>query len=272
TVAAVLGNYNIRRTGPSVQKLDQIKLDKAYSIYKERFANAGDFTFLFVGSFEAEKIKPLIEQYIGSLPAINRKEEARDLGISAPKGRLSKEVKKGQEQKSTVRLLFSGDYKYSEAENIQLDALASVLDIKLTERLREDESGVYGVNVNALHAKSPKERYNFNIQFGCGPENVEKLIASALDEINKIKTNGAQTADIEKFVAEEKRNTELQLKENSFWTSYLVGQYQNNEDPKRILSYTDLLKSVTPQTLKAIANKYLGGDNYIRLVLMPEGK
>ena len=272
TVAALLGNYNIRRTGPSVQKLDQIKLDKAYSIYKERFANAGDFTFIFVGSFDAEKIKPLIEEYIGSLPAINRKEEARDLGIVGPKGRVSKEVKKGQEQKATVRLLFSGDYKYSEAENIQLDALAAVLDIKLTERLREDESGVYGVSVNALHAKSPRERYNFNIQFGCGPENVEKLITSALDEINKIRTNGAQPADIEKFVAEEKRTTELQLKENSFWASYLVSQYQNNEDPKRVLAYTDLLKSVTPQALKTIANKYLSGENYIRLVLMPETK
>jgi zinc protease len=72
SLAAILGNYNVRRTGPSVEKLSQINLDRAFDIYKERFADASDFTFVFVGNFTAEKIKPLLEQYLGSLPSINR--------------------------------------------------------------------------------------------------------------------------------------------------------------------------------------------------------
>lgn len=272
TVAAVLGNYHVRRTGPSIQKVEQINLDRAYQIFRERFADAGDFTFTFVGNFEPQKIRPLLEQYLGGLPAAGRKESARDLGIKTPAGKIQKTVYKGQEPKASVRLIFTGDYNYNPDNNNRLDALAEVLTIKLIERLREDEGGVYGVGARASYSKYPQGRYNLTISFGCGPENAEKLIASALDEINKIKQNGAQAVDVEKFVAEERRSTETQLKENNFWLSYLTTQIQNNEDPKQILSYLESLKKITPQALKETATTYLSGSNFIRLELMPEKK
>ena len=142
----------------------------------------------------------------------------------------------------------------------------------MIERLREDEGGVYGVGARASYTKYPQATYSINISFGCGPENVDKLIASTLDEINKIKQNGAQAVDIEKFIAEERRSTEIQLKDNGFWLGYLTGQIQNNEDPKQILGYLESIKKITPENLKVAANKYLSGDNYIRLVLLPEKK
>lgn len=272
TVSAVLSNNNSRRTGPSLEKLNQINLDRAFEIYKERFADASDFVFTFVGSFTLEAIKPLLLQYLGSLPASNRKEKAIDLGIKIPAGVIAKTVYKGQEPKATVRLVFSGDFTYNKENNKRIDALAEVLNIKLIERLREDEGGVYGVSANASQTKFPQNRYSLSISFGCAPENVEKLIASTLDEINKIKTNGALAVDIQKFVAEETRTTETDLKTNGFWLGNIIDSYQNEEDPKDILNYTDSLKKITPEHLKAAANLYLSGKNYIRLVLMPEKK
>ncbi|MBC7759888.1 MAG: insulinase family protein, partial [Phormidesmis sp. FL-bin-119] len=272
SVSAILGNYNIRRTGPTVQKVDQINLDRAFDIYKERFADASDFTFTFVGNFEPEKIKPMLEQYLGSLPSTNRKESPKDLGIKIPAGKIDKKVYKGTEPKANVRLVFSGDYSYNEKNNNQLDALAEVLSIKLIERLREDEGGVYGVGARASYSKLPQGRYTMTITFGSAPENVEKLISSTLDEINKIRQNGAQAVDLEKFIAEETRTTETQLKDNGFWLNYLNNQLQNEEDPKQVLTYLASLKELTPAALKAAANTYLSGNNYIRLVLLPEVK
>jgi len=272
TVSAVLGSYSVRRTGPSVAKLDQINLDRAYEIYKERFADASDFTFTIVGSFEVAKIKPLLEQYLGALPATNRKESAVNLGIRMPVGIVNKTVYKGQEPKATVRLTFGGDYTYTENNNNQLDGLAEVLNIKLLERLREDEGGVYGVNASSSYQKFPTNRYSLTVSFGCAPENVEKLIASTLDEIKKVKTNGGAAVDIQKFVAEETRSTETNLKSNQFWLGTLVNAAQNEEDPKAVLKYVESLKKVTPESLKEAANTYLNGKNYIRLVLMPEKK
>ncbi len=272
TVSAVLGNYNYRRTGPSLAKVEQINLDRAFEIYKERFADAGDFTFVFVGSFDVEKIKPLLAQYLGGLPAAGRKEEAKDLGINIPAGKIQKTVYKGTEPKSTVRLVLSGDFDYS-LENVnQLEALGEILQIKLIERLREAEGGVYSPGAFVNYSKYPTPRYTYAIAFGCGPENVEKLIAASMDEINKIKQSGPQAVDLEKFIAEERRSTEVQMKENTYWLGYLSQQYQNNEDPKMVLTYLESLKKLNPEGLKAAANQYLNGANFIRLVLEPEKK
>ncbi|MBC7912750.1 MAG: insulinase family protein, partial [Pyrinomonadaceae bacterium] len=272
TIAAVMGSYNIRRTGPSLAKLEQIKLDRAFEIYKERFADASDFTFTFVGSFKVEEIKPLLAQYLGALPAIKRVETAKDLGIIPPSGKVEKTVYKGQEPKATTRLVFTGDYIYNEDINNQLDALGEVLQIKLIERLREEESGVYSPRVQMTYSKFPRNRYSFTVSFGSSPENIDKLVAATLNEINKIKEKGALATDIEKFLAEEKRTTEIQLKQNGFWSAYLQGQYQNNESPTQVLSYLDSLKKLTPESLKEVANKYLSGDNMIKLVLLPANK
>jgi zinc protease len=272
TVSAVLGNYNVRRTGPSIAKLEQVNLDKAYNIYRERFANAGDFTFTFVGSFKIDEIKPLLEQYLGSLPTKTQTENFKDLGIIPPAGKITKSVYKGQEPKATVRMVFSGDYNYNEENNNQLSALGEVLQIKLIERLREEESGVYSPGARMSYSKYPRNRYSFTVMFGCAPENVDKLVNAALLEINKVKTGGAQAADVEKFLAEERRSTEVQLKQNGFWLGYLSGQYQNDESPTKVLSYLESLKKINPATLKATANKYLTGKNFIKLVLLPEKK
>ena len=143
------------------------------------------------------------------------------------------------------------------------------MSIKLIERLREDEGGVYGVGARATYSRFPKNRYSFTISFGCAPENVEKLISSTLDEINKIRQNGAQAVDIEKFIAEETRTTETQMKDNGFWLGYLTNQLQNEDDPKQILTYLQSLKELTPDALKATV-QYRLADNYIRMVLLPE--
>jgi len=270
SVAAILGNYNVRRTGPSVEKINQVSLDRAFEIYKDRFADASDFTFVFVGSFNPTELRPLLEKYLGSLPSSNRKETAKDLGIQIPAGKIDKKIYKGQEPKASVRLVFSGDYTWSEKHNNQLNALAEVLTIKLIERLREDEGGVYGVGARASYTKFPKGRYSFSISFGCAPENVEKLISSTLDEINKIRVNGALAGDIEKFIAEETRTTETQLKDNGFWLGYLSSQLQNEDEPKQVLSYLESLKELSPEALKATVQYRLNPDNFIRMVLLPE--
>jgi zinc protease len=272
TVSAVLGSYNYRRMPMTLEKLNAASLDKAYAFYKERFADASGFTFVITGSFDNEKIKPLLEKYLGGLPSANRNETYKVLGIHAPAGQLTQTVYKGIGDKSTVELVFSGDYTYNAANNLQLSALEEVLNIKLIERLREKEGGVYSPGVRASYTKIPEGRYSITVYFGCAPANVDKLIAATMEEINKIKQNGADLVDIQKFVAEDTRSTEVQLKENTFWQAYLIGSAQNQDNPEDILNYVKSLGNVTVQSTKETANKYLSGDNLIKLILLPEKK
>ena len=272
TVSAVLSNYNFRGMVTTLPRLNAATLDKAYDFYKKRFADASGFTFTLVGNFNVETIKPYLEHYLGGLPSTNSKETYKNMNIEPPAGLITKTVNKGVGEKSTVQLVFSGDYDYNEANNIQVDALEEVLNIKLIERLREQESGVYAPGVRAGYHKIPGGRYTFTISFGCAPENVDKLINATMEEIAKIKQNGALPADIQKFVAEEARSTQQQLKQNVFWAGYLASTSQNGENPDQILGHVSSLEQITPQSTKEAANKYLSGKNLIKLILMPEKK
>ncbi|MDN3581779.1 M16 family metallopeptidase [Mucilaginibacter flavus] len=272
TVSATLSNHNFRDMVTTPERLSKATLDKAFEFYKARFADASNFTFTVVGNFDIETIKPYLEHYLGGLPSTNSKETYKNLKIQPPPGEITKIVNKGVAEKSSVQLVFSGDYEYNDANNIQMDALEEVLNIKLIERLREQESGVYAPGVRASYHKVPGGRYSITVYFGCAPENVDKLIAATLEEIGKIKQNGAQPTDIQKFVAEEARTTREQMKENIFWAGYLGSSSQNGENPDQILQHVGNLEQVTVQSTKDAANKYLSGKNFIKLILMPEKK
>lgn len=272
SLSIILGNNNFRRRPISVERWDMANADRAYAIYKERFADAGDFTFFFTGSFKVDQIKPLLEKYLAALPTQNKKESFRDLGIRSPKGRLDKKVYKGIEQKSQASLIFSGDYEYNDDNNWQLDALEEILNIKLIEVIREKESGVYGIGARATYGKIPVPRYNFRIGYGTGPERVEELGTKTLAVIDEIKKNGATQVDIDKFKAETRRSMEVQMKENGFWQGQLINAYTNGEDPKSVLDWEKQLNKITVSSTKATANKYLNDANFIKVILLPEKK
>ncbi|MFT3934543.1 MAG: insulinase family protein [Chitinophagaceae bacterium] len=270
TVNAILSSHAYRRSAPTIDKLHQINLDTVMSIYKQRFANAGAFTFLFVGNFNIDSIRSPIEEYIGSLPGTATTEAARDLGIRPPTGTLTTIVRKGSEDKATVRIVIGGDYDYAPANNIQLLALGEILQFKVTDRLREKEGGAYSPGVRTSYTKLPTGRYSFTIVFGCAPANVDKLVAAAKDEIAQLQANGATDADITKFTTEQTRQYELQLKSNGFWLGNLGARLENGDDLNGILGFKDRLKLVTTSSVKQAANQYLNNGNFLQFVLLPE--
>lgn len=270
TVQAVMANYHKRGMPTTLADIDKINLDKAYAFYKDRFADASGQTFVFVGNFDVEKIKPYITTYLASLPSLNKSENFVDNGVNPPKGKVSKTVKKGLEDKATVQLLFHDDYTYNAENNVMLDALKAALDIKITERLREKESGVYSPGVSLSIQKNPTAHYYFTISFNCAKANVEKLINAALEEVNTFKNNGVTAEDLQKFKSEELRQEELSLRENGFWLGYLTNRLKYGDNLEQVLGNTARINGVTVEATKAAAKKYLNGDNYIRLVLLPE--
>ncbi|HKG07780.1 MAG TPA: insulinase family protein [Pedobacter sp.] len=270
TVQAVLSSYHKRAMPTNLEDLEKVSLDKAFDFYKERFADLGEQTFVIIGSFDMNTIKPFIETYLASLPSLDKQQNFVDLGIRSPKGKISKTVYKGLEDKAAVELYLHGDYEFNAENNTQLEAVKAALEIKILERLREKESGVYSPRVGLSIEKYPNSHYYFNISFSCAPANVEKLIAASLDEVAKIKGSGATADDISKFKSEEQRQVELSLRDNNFWLNYISSKLKNGDNPDQILGYRKRLDAVTIETTKATAQKYLNEDNYIRLVLLPK--
>ncbi len=241
----------------------------AYNKYKERFANAADFHFYFVGNIDEQKLVEFAKQYLASLPAGQTTENAVDLGYRMKKGDLKKVVNKGKDPKSTVNIMFYGDCTYDAKEALALRAAGEVLSIKLIEELRENESGVYGANARGSMNKVPYGSYNFTINFPCGPENAEALTQSALRELNKIIENGPEDKDVNKFKEAEKLDYKEKIKQNDYWMSYLTRSFTYGVSADEILQVEQKIDAVTAKDIQAVAKKYLSKDKVVAM-LMPE--
>jgi len=272
TVAAVLNNYHPRKMPENPQALKEASMDEAYRFYKARFEDAAGFTFVLVGNLDTAKVKPLITQYLGALPSLNRKDTFADPGIKIPSGHFRKTVYKGLEDKSRVQLVFHSDYQYSESNNIQMDALKEVVNYRLLNRLRAKESGVYTPSVNVSYTKVPNQKFNLTISFNCAPGNVDNLIQASLEEIAAIRKTGPSLSEIEKFIAATQRMEETQVNSNVYWAYSLRTQYMLNDGQAGKLKKPEALKQVTIESVKAAAKQYLSGSDLIEFVLMPEKK
>ncbi|MBI4852948.1 MAG: insulinase family protein [Acidobacteria bacterium] len=251
--------------------IDKVNLDKAFQIYRERFADASDFQFFFVGNIDIEKTKPLFETYLGSLPVKGQTETFKDLGIRPPKGVVEKEVKKGKEPKSQVTIAFTGEVADEKDESL-IRAVSEGLTIKLIENLREEKGGVYGTSANAFISKYPYSSYQVSIRFTCAPENVQKLINAAYDEIKKVQENGPTPEDLNKVKEARRRDLEKNQKENSYWLGLLERVYTQKKDINE-LTEANLRKKIDElsiEQLKGIAQKYLKFDNRVVVTLNPE--
>ena len=268
-----LNKENPRWNGmvPTAEKWKETDYKLAYNKFKERFSNAGDFEFFFVGNVDDAKMEEFAKKYIASLPSNGTKETAKDLGYRFLKGDIKKVVSKGKDPKSNVTIMFYGDAPYSAKEAVAMTALGEVLTIKLVEELRENESGVYGVNARGSMNKVPYGSYSFNIGFPCGPENADKLTASALAELDKIIKNGPEEKDVNKYKEAEALEYKKKIKENRYWMSNFTRSFMNGTNPEDILTASDKVKEVTAKDIQAVAAKYLSKDKVIG-ILMPETK
>lgn len=254
---------------PSAEDIEKSDYQLAYNKYKERFANAGDFEFFFVGNIDDKVMADFSAKYIASLPASDKREKATDLGIRSLRGEHKKVIYKGTEPKSKVLIRFRGDTKYDAKEDLAMQALGEILTIKLIEEVREKESGVYSISANGGMNKVPYGAYRFTISFPCGPENADRLTESALRELKKIIDNGPEAKDLAKYKEAELQDFKKSIKENDTWLDNMSNAYYNGDNPEDILLYENKVNALTLKDIQAVAKKYLSKDKIIG-VLMPE--
>jgi zinc protease len=270
TLAATMNRYHHRRQPMTVEKLGLVDLNRAQELYDERFEDAGDFTFLFVGSFKIETMLPFITQYLASLPATGRNETWVDEGVMIPEGKIEKEVKRGVEPKSRTRIIFPGKFDYSRQNRYDMYSMMQVLNIRLREVLREDMGGVYGVSVWASMSKEPQAEYSLNVTFGCAPDRVQELTDAVLAEIKKIMSEAPDQTNIDKVKEAQRREREINIQTNSYWLNSLAVYYREGRELSDFMKFNELIDGFSAEDARAAAAKYFDLDNMIQVTLNPE--
>jgi zinc protease len=257
---------------PTDAQFDMINLDRLLAIFKDRFADASDFTYLMVGNFKVDDVIPMLEKYIGGLPSIKRKEIWKDITPKFPKGLVNVEVPKNSEPQSRVAMVWKGDFTYNEKERQCFTMLMNILSIKCRESMREDQGGVYGVSISGTPQKFPRQLFTIQATWGCSPDNIKKLSQTILDEMGKIQKDGPTDIDMTKVKETLFRERESRMKENSFWLTALQNDYYVGDKLMSLDDYKNFVNSITRDDIKAVANKYLDTKNYVEVALTPAAK
>ena len=256
---------------PTGKEIEMIDFDRSYEIAADRFSNAGDFYFFFVGSFDMDSIKPLIEKYIASIPSSGENEMWKDLGIRPPAEKLDEQIFKGTDPKSFVIIYFEKEKPWNEDDAYLFSELGSLLDRKYVETIREEMSGVYAVQAYAGLGKIPYERAFLKILFPCSPDNVDSLTSAILKEITKIQAEGVKEDDLQSTQEIQRRNMEENLKTNGYWIGSLQEIYRNKMSMNLLIDYNASIQKITSEELKRIANEYIDTGTYLRVSLFPVG-
>ena len=226
--------------------------------------------FTFVGNIDPAVVNPLLIKYLGSLPAQPTAHNFKDNGVRPVKGVVEANIKKGKEAKSMINLFWSGETEYSTKESMTLRALVEVLNIQITEKLREEMGGMYSGGLQGGMQKRPYAHYEVMAVIPTGPDKVEKLSAALMELITTARKNGIEQQYLDKVKETWKKDYRTHLQDNEFWLGVLSNAFIDQKDPEAILSYEQQVNTLTPADLQKAANKFLGTDNYIKVVLYPE--
>ncbi|NPA43403.1 MAG: insulinase family protein [Chlorobi bacterium] len=269
-----MNQNNPRYTGyiPTPEILKQQDYDLAYAKFREMYDGATDFRYYIVGNYDSLRVEELIKTYIGGLPRSAYPGKYKDWGDYSLKGKHEFIYRAGKDPKSMVVIILGGNADYSPEEKLKLEILAKILNNKLIDILREEESGIYTVRAMSDMRKVPRGKYSFTVTFPCGPENARKLAGIAMDELQKLITEGPTEEELQKVTKSLLVTFDEQVKTNEFWLDYLSDTDYLDLDPHRFLRYKDFVSGLKPSDIRDTGRKYLRKpETEVLAIWYPEG-
>ena len=270
TIQKMMYGYHPRYFSMKPEMVDQINYDRIIEMYKDRFADASDFRFFLVGNVDIEKVKPLIEQYLGALPSTGRKETFRDNHMDIAKGMLENTYAKEQQTPmATVFMLYSGKCKYDLKDNLLMSFLTQALDMVYTEEVREKEGGTYGVSSYGQLSKHPNEKFMLQIVYQTDPAKKDHLNGIIDAQMKKMASEGPTEEHLQKIKEYMLKKYKDNQKENGYWLNNLDEYFYTGVDYTQ--SYEEAVNSITVKDVQKFAADLVNQGNKITVVMtVPE--
>ena len=254
----------------SSETLDKIEFERVTPIYETFFKNQVDnYTFYFVGDFDPEQVKPLVEKYIGGLPAGDQKLECKDDHMQVRRGQITNRfAAKMETPQTTIACAYTGDIDYTQENSMTMRLLAECLRLRYLESIREEQGGAYNIDVQGAIARQPFEIYSLEIGFKTDPDMVDQLLVIVEDEIRIIAERGPRAEDVGKTVENWTKAFPESLRQNSTWMAYLTTYYTWGDD--FYINSEQILKSLNGEKVQTLAQKILKDGNLIKIIMEPD--
>ena len=279
TITITLG-----RNSPRAQPMTAARLDtefdprRALALYRDWFHDFGDFTFVVVGNVKVDSLRPLLSQWLGGLPAAGTARTWKDVAPLPPEGLITKMVRKGKEPVAEQVVLFSGP--------VDACRVGDRTTPPRPPRPRSSRSGCWTscarrwarptASMRAPSSSACRESVIArSIEFKSSPQQADTLWSAAQAIIAAFRNDGPQPDEVQKFVAQARRETEVQIKTNDWWlgrlSDYVMPDGGEAGRPiSEILQWGQRLDALTPSMIRDAAQRYFDPARVARFVLLPE--
>ena len=271
SIAATMYGHNPRFTNPQVENIKELDYDRILQIAKERYQNAGQFTFVIAGNFDEQTIRPLIEQYIAALPATKKKAEDFKEVITFAKGKVINDFKvKTESPKAAARELWYAEMPYTLENIVKIDAVGQVLSMIYLKTIREDESAAYSCGAAGMfNTGSHKPKAMLQAYCPMNPDKSElavRLLHEGIDNMSKA-VDADQLQKVKEYML---KQIDVDAKKNNYWINTITVYKEYGLDV-----YTDYKKTVEALTVDSVRdflNQLLKSGNHTEIIMTPEAK
>lgn len=270
-ISALTGNHP-RRQPETPETIAKWDLASSLAFYKARFADASNFTFVFVGSFTVETIRPLVETYVASLPATHRGETWRDLGITPPAGVVQTTVRKGIAPKSEVSIVFTGPFEMDRSNQLALRTAALLLQGLLSDSIREKLGATYAITAKSETSRYPRPEYRVRIDWTCDPAQIETLVQRVFQEVAAVRTTPVAEDQMRRIRDYLLKDLERRSQDNGYLMDQIVRHYEDGSPPTRdvVSERTSDILALTGEAVVEAAVRYLDPARYVGVTLIPD--
>ena len=282
TLSAVCGQRRV-----TMAALQSANADRAFAIFKSLFGNAGNFTFVLTGklsgtAFNESRKLNLISTYLGALPS--KKDMSQELAKpnrsrstfstegeqvllkaipQVPAGKIYRTVYAGNSPYATVKLIYHGNYEFSDSTDLQLKVMTYLLGQQLGSRAELK-------NATALLSidRYPRRNFFITITYQCPPQELQSSIKDVQESIKNLQQHASPDV-IKLYVTEQRQLLKKQFFNNGFWTDYLETKFKLGEDPYDIAHYPYYFRKATSLSIQQAVTDFLTTENCVQAVLLP---
>lgn len=268
SLTQILYNHHPKAMVMGMKMLKQVNYDRMVQIYKERFADAADFTFVFSGSFDMPTMRKYVEQYIATLPAKGKKEKVANDGKMYAKGIVSREfAHKSENKQAFLGMVWSGKLPYTLDNKIKISIVGQLMANNLLNRVREDEGAAYSPYSRGSVERTFDDIFTIQTTFGLNPDkraSSEKITIACLEDLAK----NIPDTELNKMKEYMLKQHAEDVKDNSFWVKAMQDLVENGVN--NVTDYNQTVQKITAKELQDFIAGLLKQGNRCEVVMMPE--
>ena len=270
SIAAILYGHHPRLEPVTQKVIDKADYDRILQIYQERFADASNFKTVIVGNVDMDQLRPLLCQYLASLPATHKHEQTnwKNIAQIVEGSSVSKFKKKMATPLANVTIFYSADVPFTPQSDLELDFLKRVLQVAYTDSVREEKGGTYGVSVSFDLDKDDKPNASLKIAYNADPNRYDELnpiIYQQLENIAKYGPSASSMQKIKQFLV--KQYAQIAIT-NDYW-DYVIW-HELDDDADFDLDYCKMVENMKPEQVQAMARRLLDAHRCIEITMLSE--